>query len=100
MARISVDPATVKAKGQEIETDRAQSYKAAFNDMYDAVGQLGENWKGKDNIAYKNQIEGFRDDLTKMYDLMVRYGTFLQQAADQYQATQDALEAEAKTLRN
>ncbi len=100
--RITVDPEDVKAKGRDILNTKAPNYEQAFKDMYKAVEDLEQagNWKGTDYGSYQQQIEGFREDLNKMFNLMKDYGTYLINAAETYEKAQEAIASDAKKLQN
>lgn len=96
---IKVTPELLTAAATEIE-GKATNYQAQYQKLYDATNAMSASWTGKDNLAYTTQIEGFRDDFDKMYNLMTEYATFLKNAAKSYSETQDIIEKQAKTLRN
>jgi uncharacterized protein YukE len=61
---------------------------------------MRSHWDGKDNVAFVEQIAGFKDDLKKMHVLMNRYADFLRRSAKTYRDTQDAVVSEARKLVN
>ena len=67
--------------------DYAQLYTALFSD----VSSLRTAWQGKDNQAFTQQIEGFRNDFKEMKALMDAYAKFLKDAANSYISTQEAV---------
>ena len=78
----------------------AEEYKGLYDSLYAETGNLASTWKGDDNVAFVNQIEGFKDDLKKMYDLINSYAEFLNISAKAYRDTQNAVVVEAKKLQN
>lgn len=100
MARtIIVDPAKLEAAASQIDA-QAADYKKIYEQLFTEVGAMSSAWQGADNIAFTNQIEGFRDDFTAMYTLMTQYSEFLKNSAATYTATQQEIVSAAKRLTN
>lgn len=100
MARvIEVTPEELKSAATKIE-GLATEYKTQYDNLYKETSAMASTWSGKDNLAYTQQIDRFKDNLEKMYSLMNQYVEFLNSSARAYQDTQDAIVTEAKTLRN
>lgn len=100
MARdILVTPEQLESTAGIIE-GLAGDYKAQYDNLYNETNAMASTWQGKDNMAYIDQIGGFKDDLTKMYELMLDYAEFLQKSAKAYRETQDSVTAAAKKLAN
>ncbi len=100
MARdIQVTPSELISAAGKIE-GLAGDYQRQYNALYKTTGDMATTWQGKDNIAYTDQIAGFRDDFETMYNLMMAYADFLRKSAKAYQETQDAVTADAKKLIN
>ena len=100
MARnIEVTPEMLPTAAASIES-MAGDYKTQYETLYKETSSMASTWSGKDNQSYISQIEGFKDDLEKMYKLMGDYAEFLRTAAKAYQDTQDAVTTEAKNLLN
>ncbi len=100
MARIiEVTPEQLRTTATAIE-GLANDYKAQYDNLYKETNAMASTWSGKDNVAYINQINGFKDDLQKMYDLMNKYAEFLRTSAKAYEDTQSAVVANAGKLAN
>lgn len=100
MARkIEVTPDQLVSAAGAIEGLAAQ-YKDQYTRLYSETNAMASTWSGKDNIAYTDQIAGFKDDFEKMYNLMMRYAEFLRESAKMYRDTQDAVATEARKLVN
>lgn len=95
--KIVVTPQELISAADSIEGlsgEYAQLYNALFSD----VSGLQAAWQGKDNQAFTNQIEGFRDDFERMKALMDEYAAFLKNSAANYTAVQDAVTEGATKL--
>ena len=97
--KIMVTPEMLESTASSIE-GLANEYKAQYNELYSTTGNLASTWSGADNVAFVNQIEGFKDDLEKMYSLMNRYAEYLRTTAKAYRETQEAVVKQAKSLVN
>lgn len=96
---IVVTPEQLESTAGSIE-GLAADYQKQYSQLYTETDALASTWNGKDNIAFTSQIDGFKDDFEKMYDLMNQYASFLRRSAKAYRDTQDNVVAEAKKLVN
>lgn len=96
---IKVTPELLESAGNRIES-LAGDYKTQYEQFYSETNAMASTWNGKDNLAFIDQIAGFKDDFEKMYALMNRYVAFLRESAKHYRDTQDAVVAQAKKLTN
>ena len=100
MARqIEVTPELLESAAGRIE-GLAGDYKTQYDLLYKETGAMASTWSGKDNVAYIDQIAGFKDDFEKMYNLMIRYAEFLRNSAKMYRETQNTVQVEARKLVN
>ena len=100
MARnIKVTPELLESAAGSIE-GLAADYKTQYEQFYSETNARASTWNGKDNVAFIDQIAGFKDDFEKMYNLMNRYVAFLRDSAKHYRDTQDAVVAQARKLTN
>ena len=100
MAEIRVSPEKLTAAAQQIE-GLASDYKGQYEQMYRATDEMKvKGFDDKAGEAFINQIAGFKDDLTRMYELMNEYAAFLRQSAAAYTQTQNEAVARAQQLRN
>lgn len=100
MARIiEVTPEQLDSTAGIIE-DLAGDYKTQYDLLYTETNAMASTWNGKDNLAFTEQIAGFKDDFDKMHALMLRYAEFLRNSAKSYRATQDTVTTEARKLVN
>lgn len=96
---IEVTPEQLETTAGRIE-GLAADYKTQYEKLYTETSNMASSWSGKDNTAFINQIDGFKDDLTKMHSLMTRYAEYLRKTAKAYRETQDAVASEARKLVN
>lgn len=100
MARtIQVTPEQLESTAGRIES-LAADYKTQYDQLYSETNAMASTWSGKDNVAFVNQIDGFKDDFAKMHALMLNYADFLRKSAKAYRDTQDTVVSEARKLVN
>ena len=100
MARdIRVTPEELVRAAESIES-LAGEYKNHYEDLYKNANTMASTWSGKDNMAFIDQINGFQDDFTKMFELMNSYASFLRTSAKSYGDTQENIIISAKKLTN
>lgn len=97
--QITVTPERLETAAGAIITT-ATDYKNQYTALYSETDALASTWQGEDNAAFKNQIDGFKDDLEKMYNLMNQYAEFLKSSAKAYRTTQADVVNKAKALIN
>lgn len=96
---IQVTPDQLDTTASRIES-LAADYKEQYELLYSETGAMATAWEGKDNIAFIDQINGFKDDFNKMFTLMNSYAEFLRTSAKAYRETQNAVTTSAKKLAN
>lgn len=100
MARtIQVTPEQLESTAGRIES-LAADYKSQYDQLYSETNAMASTWSGKDNVAFVNQIDGFKDDFARMHALMLNYADFLRKSAKAYRDTQDTVVSEARKLVN
>lgn len=100
MARtIQVTPELLESTAGRID-GLAADYKTQYDALYSETDAMRSTWQGKDNVAFVDQIAGFKDDFEKMHALMLNYADFLRKSAKAYRETQDTVTSEARKLVN
>ena len=95
--KIIVETSRLDSTAGQVE-HLADQYKSEYESLFGIVKELQNAWRGEDNVAFTNQIEGFRDDFQRMERLMRDYAAYLRKVAESYRTTQDNIVAQAKTL--
>ena len=99
MSKIVVNPSKLESVAYQIEQGAAD-YGKLYQQLFTEVEGMEKAWQGTDNIAYTTQIEGFRDDLNKIKQILEQYALFLKESAKLYKNTQEEIVNKAKKLRN
>lgn len=100
MESIQVTTENLTSEAERIEnlaTDYYNQYEALFQDV-DTL--TSTDWVGDEASAFKNQIEGFREDFSRMKQKMDEYANFLRTAAKNYEETQQHSIDTIKSLQN
>ncbi|MCY9692058.1 WXG100 family type VII secretion target [Paenibacillus alginolyticus] len=100
MARkIVVEPEVLERTATSMES-KAGEYKQQYDQLFNEVKAMGAAWKGADNLAFTEQIEGFRPEFEEMFALINDYNTFLRSSSKIYRDTQTETINAAKRLTN
>jgi len=97
--KIYVEPRTLQDASKKID-GLAGEYEQQYKLLYNEVGEMGAAWKGADNTAFVQQIEGFQEDFKQMTDMLRNYARFLRESAEKYSTTQTDIVNYAKQLTN
>lgn len=96
---IQVTPEDLESAASDIE-GLATDYQTQYNALYRLTDSMRSTWQGKDNVAYTDQIAGFKDDFDTMFKLMNEYAEFLRKSANSYRTTQGNIVNSAQKLVN
>lgn len=89
MESIKVTPENLRAQAAKVD-EEAQKYYSEYRGLLTDVDTLtSSDYKGEDADAFRNKVNNFEPDFNKMKELMNEYASFLRQAADNYQSTQE-----------
>ena len=97
--KILVTPEELAKAAERIDS-LAQEYSKLYGELYSETNAMASTWSGKDNLAFTNQIDGFKDDFEKMHALLGEYSNFLKVSANSYSETQNTVAEEARKLTN
>lgn len=100
MNSITVTTQSLRNKANEVDA-KAAEYLSHYESLLDDVNTLTtSDWQGEDATAFRNQVEGFREDFQKMRELMEDYAVFLREAASKYDDVQENMINTIKGLQN
>lgn len=97
MNLIEVEPECLENTAGKVDNANAD-YQRYYQAIYEQVDKLSTYWKGKDNVAFTNQIKAFEDDLKKISFVMSEYSDFLRNTARSYREMQEENYAQANRL--
>lgn len=100
MDSIVVTPEELKNAASNVD-NLAIEYDKEYEALFQEVETLTTtDYTGDDATAFRNQVEGFRDDFNKMKQLMNEYADYLRQAAATYEDTQSNVKNQIASLQN
>lgn len=100
MNSITVTTQSLNTKAGEVD-EKAAEYLSHYESLLNDVTTLTtSDWQGEDATAFRNQVEGFREDFQKMRELMEEYANFLREAATKYDNAQSNMINTIKGLQN
>ncbi|MBO5620873.1 MAG: WXG100 family type VII secretion target [Butyrivibrio sp.] len=100
MDSIKVDTQKLRDQATKVE-DEANDYVTTYEELYKDVETFTTtDYVGDEGNAFREQIEGFRDDFQKMKKLMEDYAGFLRTAAQSYDDTKADSISQIKSLQN
>ena len=76
----------------------AEEYKNNVEGLYQIVDSLVNNWKGADNVKFAETVNGYKNDLTALGDIVNSYAGFLNKSAQVISETQDSVSSAASRL--
>ena len=94
----------LKATPEEIRTagknlvGNAESYLGSVKSLYETVDNLQTNWKGADNIQFATTVNGYKENITALGQVIGNYGVFLQDTANSLEKLQAEITEQASNL--
>lgn len=89
MATIKVNSTVMREKANSFKTV-ASSIKTFTNEMTTEVESLKAYWEGESAETLVTKFRGLADNFENIYDTIVSYANFLEQAAEAYDTTEAA----------
>lgn len=96
---------TVTTEELRKSAERVDGIAKEYGEVYDALLNdiatfTSTDWKGDDADAFRNQVEGFRQDFYNMKNLMNEYANHLRQSAIDYEEAQRRITQGASSVTN
>ena len=100
MESLKVDTQRLRDQATKVE-DEATDYVNTYEKLYQDVETFTTtDYTGDEGEAFREQIEGFRDDFQKMKKLMDDYASYLRTAAQTYDDTKADSVTKIRSLQN
>ena len=96
MATIKVNSAVMREKANDLRTS-SNSIKTFTTDMLTEIDNLKAYWEGEAAEALVTRFKGLTNDFEDIYKTINDYALFLDNAADAYDATEQAITAGAES---
>ena len=94
----------LKATPEEIRTagknlvGNAESYLGSVKSLYETVDNLQANWKGADNQQFAATVNGYKENINALGQVIGNYGVFLQETANSLEKLQAEIAQHASNL--
>ena len=94
----------LKASPEEIRTagkslvGNAESYLGSVKSLYETVDNLQANWKGSDNQQFAATVNGYKENIMALGQVIGNYGVFLQETANSLEKLQAEIAQQASNL--
>ena len=94
----------LKASPEEIRTsgkglvDNAESYLGSVKNLYNTVDNLQQKWQGSDNVQFANTVNGYKENINALGQVIGNYGVFLQETANSLEKLQAEIAQQASNL--
>ncbi|MBR2944722.1 MAG: WXG100 family type VII secretion target [Clostridia bacterium] len=89
MATIKVNSTSMRDKANSFKTV-ANSIKTFTGEMTAEIESLRSTWQGESAETTVAKFQGLADNFDDIYTTIISYATFLEKAADTYDATENA----------
>ncbi len=94
----------LKATPEEIRTagkslvGNAETYLGSVKSLYNTVDSLQEKWKGADNVKFATTVNGYKENIMALGQVIGNYGVFLQETANSLEKLQAEIAQQASNL--
>ena len=94
----------LKASPEEIRTagkslvENAENYLNYVKNIYNTVDNLQASWQGSDNVQFANTVNGYKENINALGQVIGNYGVFLQETANSLEKLQAEIAQQASNL--
>ena len=94
----------LKASPEEIRTagkslvGNAENYLNYVKNIYNTVDNLQASWQGSDNVQFANTVNGYKENINALGQVIGNYGVFLQETANSLEKLQAEIAQQASNL--
>ncbi len=94
---LKASPEEIRAAGKSL-VGNAESYLGSVKSLYETVDTLQNNWKGVDNAQFANTVNGYKENINALGQVIGNYGVFLQETANSLEKLQAEIAQQASNL--
>ena len=87
MSYVKANPEEIRSGGKTLVND-ADSYLADVKSMYGVIDQLRDTWKGADNQQFCSTLDGYKENINALGQVIGNYGVFLQETGNSLEKLQ------------
>ena len=94
---LKASPEEIRSAGKSL-VENAESYLGSVKSLYETVDNLQQNWKGSDNQQFANTVNGYKENINALGQVIGNYGVFLQETANSLEKLQAEIAQQASSL--
>ena len=96
---LKASPEEIRTAGKGLVT-KAESYLGSVKSIYETVDNLNQSsiWKGTDADQLVNTINGYKENIQALGQVIGNYGVFLQETGNQLEKLQAEIAQQASQL--
>ena len=94
---LKASPEEIRTAGRNLVAS-AETYLGSVKALYETVDNLQANWKGSDNQKFANTVNGYKENITALGQVIGNYGVFLQETATNLEKLQAEIAQQASNL--
>ena len=87
MGYVKANPDEIRTGGKNLVND-ADSYLADVKNIYGVIDNLRNNWKGVDNQEFCKTLDGYKENIDALGQVIGNYGVFLQETGNSLEKLQ------------
>ena len=76
----------------------AESYLGSVKNLYNTVDNLQTKWQGSDNMQFVSTVNGYKENINALGQVIGNYGVFLQETANSLEKLQAEIAQQASNL--
>ena len=94
---LKASPEQIRGAGKKLVSD-AESYLNSVRQLYETVDNLQASWQGADNVKFATTVNGYKENITALGQVIGNYGVFLQETANSLEKLQAEIAQQAANL--
>jgi uncharacterized protein YukE len=94
---LKASPEEIRSAGKSL-VGNAESYLGSVKSLYETVDTLAQNWQGSDNVQFANTVNGYKENINALGQVIGNYGVFLQETANSLEKLQAEIAQQASNL--
>jgi WXG100 family type VII secretion target len=94
---LKASPEQIRGAGKQLVGD-AERYLNSVHQLYETVDNLQASWQGADNVKFATTVNGYKENITALGQVIGNYGVFLQETANSLEKLQAEIAQQAANL--
>ncbi len=94
---LNAKPEEIRGAGKNL-VGNADTYLNSVKQLYSTVDNLQTSWQGEDNVKFARTVEGYKENIMALGQVIGNYGVFLQETANSLEKLQIEIAQQASNL--